>query len=563
MNVRNLSSLFLSLFTLVVLGCGGGGGGGGTAVIPADPNAPTALTVSSSAPSRLVSDPPVTITANVLKSNGSPVAIGTVVNFTTTGGTLSAVTTTNASGNATATLTSPSKGTFTVTVTVGSLPAKTAQVACIDPNAPNAVTVTGANTANIGTGVVLTATVTPDGSNGTGGPGGAIPDGTVVTFSSLTPGAAFSAVTTTVGGVATATLSGIATPATVTVTASAGGILSPAKTINFIDPNVPSIVTVTGTPVAGFINGQRPVVVSANVVRVVGGPVPTGTTVNFVITAGTGSLTSATATTNASGDASVTLNSTVEGNVTVQATAAPANSSAIFAFSNPNKPASIALAANPVSGVINNQTPVTLTATLTPVDVANGTIANGTTVNFAIISGTGTLSVASATTTGGVASVTLNSTAAGTIAVNATAGSAPVVTSSTVNVGFVTQPTTVTVKLATSGTLPLGTLIGGIQAVATASPSTGLSIQPSDVILSGVSANSLLTPNTTTVSSVQLALINTTGFGIGEFVTLTYHVASGTFPVAGSFGVTPVSVINTIGAVIPGITVAVQSVTIQ
>ena len=561
MNVRNLSSLFLSLLTLVVLGCGGGGGG--TAGVPADPNAPAALTISSSASSRLVSDPPVTITANVLKSNGSPVATGTVVSFTTTGGTLSAVTTTNASGNASATLTSPSKGTFTVTATVGSLPAKTVQVACIDPNAPNAVSVAAADTANIGTGVVLTAIVTPDGTNGTGGSGGAIPDGTVVTFSSLSPGAAFSAVTTTVGGVATATLSGVATPATVTVTASAGGVSSPGKTINFIDPNVPSIVTVTVAPSVGFINGQRPVVVSANVARVVGGPVPTGTTVNFVITAGTGSLTSATATTNASGDASVTLNSVVEGNITIQATAAPSNGSATFAFSNPNKPASIVLAANPVSGVINNQTPVTLTATLTPVDVANGTIANGTTVNFAIISGTGTLSAASATTTGGVASVTLNSSTAGIIAVNATAGNAPVVTSNTVNAGFVTQPTTVTVKLATSGTLPIGALIGGIQAVAIASPSSGFSIQPSDVILGGVSAGSLLTPNTTTVSSVQLALINTTGFGIGEFVTLTYHVASGTFPVAGSFGVTPVSVINTIGAVIPGITIVVQSVTIQ
>ena len=561
MNVRNLSSLFLSLLILVVVGCGGGGGG--TAVIPTDPNAPAALTVSSSVPSRLVSDPPVTITANVLKSNGSPVATGTVVTFTTTGGTLSAVTTTNASGNATVTLTSATKGDFTVTATVGSLPAKTVQVKCIDPNAPNSVAVTGANTANIGTSVALTATVTPDGTNGSGGPGGAIPDGTVVTFASLTPGATFSAVTTTVGGVATANLSGIASPATVTVTASAGGVTSPAKTVNFIDPNVPSVVTVSGAPVAGFISGQRPVVVTANVVRVVGGPVPAGTTVNFAITTGSGSLSSATATTNASGDASVTLNSTVEGNVTVQATAAPATGSATFAFSNPNKPASIVVAANPVSGVINNQTPVTLTATLTPADVANGTIANGTTVNFAIISGTGTLSASSATTTGGVASVTLNSTAAGTIAVNATAGSAPVVTSNTVNVGFVTQPTTVTVKLATSGTLPIGTLIGGIQAIATATPSSGLSIQSSDVILSGVSAGSLLTPNTTSVSSVQLALINTTGFGTGEFVALTYHVASGTFPVAGSFGVTPVSVINTIGAVIPGITVVVQSVTIQ
>jgi hypothetical protein len=561
MNVRNLSSLFLSVLTLVVLGCGGGGGGG-TPVIPADPNAPAALTVSSSVQSRLVNDPPVTITATVLKSNGSPVATGTVVNFTTSGGTLSAVTTTNANGNATATLTSATKGDFIVTATVGSLPAKTVQVKCIDPNAPNSVAVTGASTANIGTSVALAATVTPDGTNGSGGPGVAIPDGTIVTFSSLTPGATFTAITTTVGGVATANLSGIATPATVTVTASTGGITSPGKVINFVDPNSPLSLTVTGAPASGFINNQRPVTVTANVQKLAGGPVPAGTTVNFAITAGSGSLSSAIATTNASGDASVTLNSIIEGNITLSATAAPASGSATFAFSNPNKPASIILAANPVSGVINNQTPVTLTATLTPVDTVNGAIANNTPVTFSIISGSGTLSSATANTFNGVASVTLNSTVVGSVSVRASAGT-PAVNSSTVNVPFVSQPTTVTVKLATSGTLPIGKLIGGIQAVATANPSAGLTIQPSDVILSGVSAGSLLTPNTTNVASVQLALINTTGFGTGEFATLTYHVASGTFPVAASFGVTPVSVIDTVGAALPGITVAIQSVTVQ
>ncbi len=287
MNVRNLSSLFLSLLTLVVVGCGGGGGG--TAVIPADPNAPAALTVSPSVPSRLVSDPPVTITANVLKSNGSPVATGTVVTFTTTGGTLSAVTTTDASGNATATLTSATKGDFTVTAKVGSIPVKTVQVKCIDPNAPNSVAVTGANTANISTGVVLTATVTPDGINGTGGSGGAIADGTVVTFASLSPGATFTPATT-VGGVATTTLSGITSPATVSVTASTGGVTSPNKTINFVDPASPLSIAVSGAPTTGVTNNQVPVTVTANVQQLAGGPVPAGTTVNFAITSGTGSL---------------------------------------------------------------------------------------------------------------------------------------------------------------------------------------------------------------------------------------------------------------------------------
>lgn len=558
MIVRNLSSLLLSLLTLVVLGCGGGGGGGSSS----DPNAPASLTVTASAASALINTP-VTITATVVKSNGIPVAAGTAVVFATTGGTLSAVTTTNAGGNATATLNSATRGTFIVTASVAGVAAKTVQVTFIDPNAPFAVAVSGAATANINTSVALSATVTPAGTNGAGGPGGVIADGTVVTFSSLTPGATFTAVTTTVGGVATATLSGISVPTTVTVTASAGGVTSPGKTVNFVDPSSPLSLTVSGAPSAGFINNQQPVTVTANVLQLAGGPVPAGTTVNFAITAGSGTLSAASATTNASGDASVTLNSTVEGNVTVTATSTPATGSATFAFTNPNKPGTIALAASPASGVTNNNGPVTLTATVTPVDVVNGTIANGTPVTFTILSGTGTLSSATGTTTGGVASVTLNSTAVGTVSVNATAGSTPVVTSNTVSVPFVNQPTQVIVKLATSGTLPVGTLIGGIQAIATASPSAGLSIQASDVTLSGVSAGSFLTPNATNVASVQMALINTTGFGTGEFVTLTYHVANGTFPVVGSFGVTPVSVINTTGQVIAGITVVVQSVTIQ
>jgi len=558
MNVRNLSSLLLCLLTLVVIGCGGGGGG-----TSADPNAPASMTVSSTAPSRLVSDPPVTITANVLKADGSPVAAGTVVNFSTTGGSLSAITTTNASGIATATLTSAVKGVFIVTATVGTLPVKTVQVTCIDPNAPNAITVSGVSTADIGTSVVLTATVTPDGTNGTGGPGGVIADGTVVSFTSSAGAGTITASAVTTAGVATATLSGIATPQTVSITASAGGVTSPVKTVNFIDPNVPSVITVSGAPGAGFINNQRPVVVTANVARVAGGPVPVGTTVNFAISSGSGSLSAASSTTDASGNASVTLNSAVEGSITVTVSAAPATGSVAIAFSNPNKPGTISLAATPTTGVTNNQTPVTLTASVSPADTANGTIANGTPVTFTILSGSGTLSSSTATTSGGVASVTLNSTVAGNVSVNARAGSAPLVTSNTVSVPFVNQPTLVTVKLATTGTLPGGTLIGGIQAIATANPSSGLTIQDSDVTLSGVSGGSLLQPNTTDVASIQLGLINTTGFTTGEFVTLKYHVANGTFPVAGSFGVTTVSVVDTNAQNIPGVTVTILSVTIQ
>ncbi len=143
--------------------------------------------------------------------------------------------------------------------------------------------------------------------------------------------------------------------------------------------------------------------------------------------------------------------------------------------------------------------------------------------------------------------MTLNSTVVGNVTVTAT--SAPATGSNIFS--FINQPVLVTVKLATSGTLPVGNLIGGIQAIVTANPSSGLTIFQSDVALTGVSTGSLMTLNTTNAASVNLALINTNGFGTGEFVTLTYHVANGTFPVAGNFSVTPVQVIDTLSLAFP------------
>lgn len=379
----------------------------------------------------------------------------------------------------------------------------------------------------------------------------------------MAPGATFSAVTTTAGGVATATLSGIIVPSTVTITATAGGVTSPGKTVNFVDPNSPLSLTVTGAPSAGFINNQRPVTVTANVQRQAGGPVPAGTTVNFAISTGSGTLSSTTATTDASGNASVTLNSSVEGNITVTASAAPATGSANIAFSNPNKPAAITLVATPATGSTNNNGPVTLKATLAPADTLNGTIANGTPVAFTIQSGTGTLSAASANTSNGVATVTLNSAAVGSVTVNATAGTAPLVTSNTISVPFITQPTLATVKLATSGTLPSGTRIGGIQVVVTATPSAGLSLQASDVTATGAGGGSLVSANTSNIASVVVAVLNSSGFLVGEVATMNYHVANEVFPVAGNFGITPVSVIDLNGNAIPGVTVIIQGVTIQ
>jgi hypothetical protein len=184
-------------------------------------------------------------------------------------------------------------------------------------------------------------------------------------------------------------------------------------------------------------------------------------------------------------------------------------------------------------------------------------------VNF--IGSGGTITAVTTTNASGVATATLNSTAVGTVTVNATAGTAPVVTSNTVSVPFIAQPTLAIVKVATTGTLPVGTRIGGINAIVIANPAAGLTIADTDVTASGAGVGTLLTPNTTNVASVNLALITTGGILTGEFATLQFHVAAGTFPTAAGFSValTGAGIINTVGANIPGIAVSVLSVTIQ
>lgn len=230
---------------------------------------------------------------------------------------------------------------------------------------------------------------------------------------------------------------------------------------------------------------------------------------------------------------------------------------------NPNvnpdiKPTALTLAASPTTGVINNQGPVTITATVT---YDNGVpVINGTVVNFTVTSGTGTLSAASAATSGGTASVVLNSTVAGSVVVSAATSTSA---AATVTVPFIAQPTTATVKVATSGTLPAGTLIGGVSATVTYPPA-GLSILASNVVVSGVATGSLLAANTNTAGQVILGLISATGIQAGEFATLTFSVAAGTFPVAADFAIAAgASVIDTNGQPIPGINVVIQSVAVQ
>ena len=222
------------------------------------------------------------------------------------------------------------------------------------------------------------------------------------------------------------------------------------------------------------------------------------------------------------------------------------------------KPAQVALAASPATGATNNDVPVTITATVT---YASGAAAlDGTVVNFAVTSGTGNLSQASAATAGGAASVVLNSTAAGSVTVSASTSTSA---SATVNATFISQPTLAIVKLATSGPLPTGTSIGALQSSLNFATNKGLSITADNVVASGGGAGSMLQPNIT-AGQVVMGLINATGIQTGVFAVATFGIAPGNIPTQADFSIAagaPVFDLN--GDQIPGVSIVIDEVVIQ
>ncbi len=211
-------------------------------------------------------------------------------------------------------------------------------------------------TAPVGGSVALTAMV----SDPFGAP---IADGTTVTFTtSLGNVAPFTA--TTVGGVATATLSstiaGIAT-----VTASAGSVEATAQ-VTFA-PGAPFTFTFTLTPTVIVANGVSQSLATVTVVDQYGNPV-SGVGVNFL--AAIGAFSPATSATNASGQVTAALTSLVPAVEHVSAIVSSVGiRSALATYVNP--PASSALltatlqAVTHTLGVVRKGDMITYTVTVT------------------------------------------------------------------------------------------------------------------------------------------------------------------------------------------------------
>jgi len=190
---------------------------------------------------------------------------------------------------------------------------------------------------------------------------------------------------------------------------------------------------------------------------------------------------------------------------------------------------------------------------------ADNPVPDGTAVDFAITSGTGTLSGAT-TTIKGISTVRLSSTTVGPVIVSATAGSA----SAAITATFQDQPKQAIVKVNTTGNLATGRLIGGLLASVTY-PTSRYTIASGDVAPSGVAggATTTLATNVETAGLVILALFDVNGIQTGEFATLIFQISDGYLPRMGDFAVTPAaSVFDTVkNAAIPGIGVSVQSLT--
>jgi hypothetical protein len=124
--------------------------------------------------------------------------------------------------------------------------------------------------------------------------------------------------------------------------------------------------------------------------------------------------------------------------------------------------------------------------------------------------------------------------------------------------------TTAVVKVATFGNLSSGSAIGGISANVLVNPSSGISIVAGDVAATGAGAGSTLIPNVNNVANVALGLINATGIQTGEFATLIFTGVAGASLGSGNFTIADgAKIVDLNGSEIPGITVVIQSVTLQ
>jgi adhesin/invasin len=466
-----------------------------TTLVTFTAGAPFTLTLTA-VPATLPVGNSSTLTATATDQYGNPVADGTTISFTTSLGALSSSTANTSGGDASVTLSSTVAGVATVTATIGSLSA-TAQVT-FTAGAPFTLTLTAVPaTLPVGNSSTLTATATDQFGN-------PVADGTTISFTTSL-GTLSSATATTSGGNASVTLNSTL-PGVATVTATVGSLN--ATTLVTFTAGAPFTLTLTAVPATLPVGNSS--TLTATATDQYGNPVADGTTISF--TTSLGALSSSTANTSG-GDASVTLSSTVAGVATVTATIGSLSATAQVTFT-PGAPFTLTLTAVPTTLPVGNSSTLTATAT----DQFGNPVADGTTISFT--TSLGTLSSATATTSGGNASVTLNSTLPGVATVTATVGSLNATTLVTFTAG---APFTLTLTA-----VPATLLVGNSSTLtATATDQFGNPVADGTIISFTTSLGTLSSPTATTSGGSATVTLSSIVAGVAT-VTATVNSLSAT-----------------------------------
>ncbi|MBI9075751.1 MAG: Ig-like domain-containing protein [Desulfatibacillum sp.] len=356
----------------------------------------------------------------------------------------------------------------------------------------------------------ITATVKDENGN-------AIPDGIVVTFTT-SAGTLDEATAVappipekttqdgkTVNGIARVRLFSATNLGTATVNAVAGG-RGGNITITFI-PGAPSKVTVTATPSSMTADGASTSAIKATVLDANDNPVADGETITFAVTQDGGSLNSLTQTT-VGGIASVIYTapaSVPDGQVKVTASTTSGKSgSVIIALIGPSI-ASVALEVDPPSLPADGLSTATVFATVTL--SGGGPAPDGTTVNFEIRSGGGTLASATGTTSGGIAQVELTAAStAGTATIRAECGGR------TAEVSIEYKPGSVSVTVVQNSLLGTGKETTAIRVSLARADGTAITEgQPITFTLSNQEMGSLINP------TLPDKVVTTTGPDFDEY----------------------------------------------
>jgi len=336
-----------------------------------------------------------TIRATVKDTSGNNIADGTFVSFTTSAGSLSAPTASTTNGIASVILFSPTiVGSATITAASGGA---TSNVTVQFVPGPAASLTLDAFPNNIRADRSSTSTLKAFARDAYGN---AVEDGEVISFDvQIGTGTLSSPTAATSGGAASVTYTASQTPGTETLRARAPNGTSASANIILITAIVGSVEVTAGAesiPADGTAQTQiRALVKDDN-----GSNIADGTIVSFTTTAGT--LSAATATTSA-GIATVSLRSSnITGKAVVRATAGGITGETEVKFVT-GAISSITMTAEPNNLTADGSSTSKITALAR--DNRGNPAADGETLNF-FLSGSGSLSAATATTTGGYASVT-------------------------------------------------------------------------------------------------------------------------------------------------------------